>query len=141
MKTGVLQSVTSLLLLHYSRNSVVGRSSSIHLRGQKIGLFGLPVAIEGVLLIYLFTVTTVTTTIIKQLKPAISKGNSVVTVNSKSRQAVTLLLQTVTNCYNNCYNNCYKINNCKSIIYKSCNSWHHKNQHLRIFHSFNQKFQ
>lgn len=133
----LLQTVTSALLLHFSRLLLFrsrGSSSFFSKKSLKKAVFAITAGSRWFLQTFVFTVTTVTNKIKILFKSATGKSFSDVTVDLKNPCAVTLLLQTVTNCYTYCYTYCYKINNCISIGYKICNSWHPKNLYLRISH-------
>lgn len=133
----LLQTVTSALLLHFSRLHLISsRGSSIEF-SPKMAISGLPAIMRSVLLTCLFTVTTVTKYKIYYLKTATAKGLQFVTATSKTPFAVTLLLQSVTNCNNNCNKRCNIFKHCISISYKICYSRPSKNLYLRIYRSKN----
>jgi hypothetical protein len=118
----LLQAVTSALLLHFSRPAYVGSSSSSLDGGQKIGIGGFLMAINGKFATQVFTVTTVTNYFLNQLKINPGLSNSLVTVNQKTEPTVTSLLQIVTNCYIELLQTVTAITNYKTISYKICNS-------------------
>lgn len=134
----LLQTVTSLLLLHFSRLLIIsgrGRSSFFVRFSEKMAFSGGPEAIDRFLATLFFTVTTVTTNKINYLKLATGKENSFVTATANTPKAVTTLLQTVTSCNIYCHKVCNSIATCISVNYKTCDRWHTENGYLRIFHS------
>ena len=130
----LLQTVTSLLLLHFNRSLLIRSRGSSSILYKKMGRISFPNACDRFLQTSLFTVTTVTNKNKNILKTATGKENSFVTAPIKTPLAVTLLLQTVTICNINCHKLCNKIINCISVIYKNCDSNTQKNLYLRISH-------
>lgn len=136
----LLQTVTSLLLLHFSRFFSIrsrGSSSFFYKKMGEKAFLGLPDACDRYLATFIFTVTTVTNKNKNLLKISAGKDFGFVTAAQKTAKAVTNLLQSVTICNNNCYKICNKIINCISCSYMICNSEPSKNPYLRIFHRQN----
>lgn len=129
----LLQTVTSLLLLHFSRLLIVSSRGSSRLFYKKMEGISLPAVYNRILQTCIFTVTTVTNKNKTVPKTATALKSSIVTVNQKTSRAVTILLQTVTNCNNNCNKLCNKIILCFSISYKICYSYHPEKRGFRIF--------
>jgi Tfp pilus assembly protein FimT len=128
----LLQTVTSALLLHFSPRVHRCSSSSSSNGTQKIGSGGHPEAMNALLATLLFTVTTVTKNKINIIKTATRLNYSFVTVTPATPSTVTLLLQTVTNCYIQLLQTVTAITLYKSIGYKFCNSSTLENRFLRI---------
>jgi hypothetical protein len=128
----LLQTVTSALLLHFSRLlpfSGGGRSSIFYTQTAKISR---PEIIRCMQLTCIFAVTTVTNNNKTPLKAATAKDFRFVTAPRQYPSTVTLLLQTVTNCNKHCNKRCNIFIYCISISYSKCYSWHPKNLYLRI---------
>lgn len=92
----LLQSVTPLILLSFSRRLTSrGSSSRVH-SAPKIKDSACFRPVTGVFSTFVLTVTTVTSNKIKGIKFNNSKGYKAVTVTTKNAATVTTLLHTVT---------------------------------------------
>jgi hypothetical protein len=133
----LLQTVTSLLLLHFSRLLLISSGGSSSLFYTFLAENGLPEITDGVLATFIFTVTTVTTNIKNILKPASGKCFSFVTASRQTPLGVTLLSQAVATRNKRCHKLCNILINCISFSYTICDSRPPENLYLRIFHSKN----